>query len=528
MLQLAGRLQDATTVFEHVLDHHPDLFAPNLFAGLDNLKFDRPLHARLFLERAVKEEPDKVEARIGLANANLQLGNYGEALTHFTRAAVLNDKSAEAWTGLGATYLSLEKDLESNLRSQPSPYRTVLLAESYLEQGNTGKAVDSLSAAAAQKPKVPCVHSILGFAYLAESKLSDAAREFSLDWSGASGECLLARLGIVALDARQGGDEDALHELEAVNAIDPAVAQANMDMYWSSLTGERIEDRARAILRSETQKETQPARTQTPSELLREGHYSACGAALVDRPRLTPDELRMSAFCSYYTGNDEQVLTASENLLRENPGDPEALYWQIQSVERLGLEAITKARTISPDSASLHVLTGDLLQEKGDLGEAAAEYRKAVAAEPGFLAARIGLARVLNSDRKTEEAEQQIQLVLKESPDDPEANYLMGEVLVNQSKLDDALPYLLKAEKAAPAELPYVHADLSKVYEGRNQIPEAIAELKLAAPVDVDGSYHYRLGRLYMRAGNREAADAALQTAEELRHQTDAKSLYQK
>jgi len=169
-----------------------------------------------------------------------------------------------------------------------------------------------------------------------------------------------------------------------------------------------------------------------------------------------------------------------------------------------------------------------MLREKGDLAEAADEYRKAIAVKPEFLSAHLGLARVLNSDHKSDDAEHELQYVLTANPDDPEANYLMGEILVNRSNLAEALPFLLKALQVTPEELPYVHADLSQVYEDRGDLPQAIAELKQALPIDVDGSFYFRLGRLYMRTGDRSAAAQALDQSAKLRQQADSAAQFVK
>jgi tetratricopeptide (TPR) repeat protein len=234
--------------------------------------------------------------------------------------------------------------------------------------------------------------------------------------------------------------------------------------------------------------------------------------------------LRLLCFCSFSTGQDEAVMAASKQI----PTDPEALYWRVQSAERLGLAAITRASELNPDSVSLHTLTGDLLQAKGDFPAAAGEYRKAIAIKPSFLAAHLGLARSLNSDHRTGEAEQEVRSVLDLSPNDAEGNYLMGEILVNRSELASALPFLQKALHAAPEELPYVHADLSSAYEDKGETTKAIAELKQALGVDMDGSLYYRLGRLYLKTGDRKSAQEALAMAERLKHATDAASQFVK
>jgi len=164
---------------------------------------------------------------------------------------------------------------------------------------------------------------------------------------------------------------------------------------------------------------------------------------------------------------------------------------------------------------------GDMLRGKGSFAEAANEYRKAIALKPDFIAAHLGLARDLNSDGNTAGAESEVRYVLNLSPDEPEANYLMGEILVNRSEFTAALPLLLRAIHVMPDEAVYVHADLSRIYEERGEFPRAIGEIKQALPADIDGSYYYRLGRLYQKTGNRAAAAQALEQSAKLHRSAD-------
>lgn len=527
MLHLGGKLQDAVSCFDHVLAKHSDLFAPQLLAGLDQLKLDNPRAALPHLQAAVNLSADNKEARAGLANSYLQLKQYPEALEQFTRVAAQNPRFAEAWYGMGATYLSMEKAAEKELRASSSPYRTLLLAQSYLDQGQVEKGTDALKSVALMPQPIECSRTRLGLAYLQQSKFEEAAQQFQQDWDEKTSEgCLLAKLGKVALKSKHGDVPGALDELRSVAAIDPAFAAANSDVYISGLVSAGLETRAREIVNAQKQRS---GITETPADARSHGHYSSCTWLLApNAARLALEDLRSLSYCGFYSGHDEAVMTATEGILKRAPNDPEALYWRIQSMERLGLSAITRASEINPDSASLYVLMGDLQQAKGDLAEAAVSYRRAIALKPGFAAARLGLARSLNSDHKTEDAEKELRSVLESNPNDPEANYLMGEILVNRRALAEALPCLLKALRASSEELPFVHADLSRVYEDQGKTSEAITEMKQALSADVDGSYYYRLGHLYLKAGDHAAANAALASAAKLRQATDAASLFEK
>ena len=530
MLHLAGNLKDAIACFEHVLVRHPDLFAPNFLTGMDYLKLDNPSRAIPYLERATKEKPDQVEPLVGLANGYLETGRFSEALDEFTRATRMNGKNADAWYGLGATYLSIEKQIEGALRHAKSSFRAVLLGESYLQQGQAEKAVAVLSSAVAAPPAVACAHSILGFALLRTSRFDDAARQFQLDWDSHLEEgCLLARLGIAALDADRGEAQDALGALSEAAKIDSTFVQANGDWYLSDMVKAGLGSRIREILTGEHLGSSPSNGSLSASSMMKKGRYSQCSTVLADPRALeSTDNLRLESLCSFYAGRDDLVLSATRTILKRSPADPEALYWRVQSMEREGLAALTRATELNPESASLHALMGDMLRAKGDLGEAASEYRRAITVKPDFIAAHLGLARDLYSDHKAGDAEHEVQYVLTASPNDPEANYLMGEILVNRMALAEALPFLLKALRVSQEELPYVHADLSTVYEDRDDLEQAIAEMKQAVSVDVDGSYHYRLGHLYLKSGDRAAATEALNQAAKLRRATDAATLFQK
>jgi tetratricopeptide (TPR) repeat protein len=530
MYQLTGDLRAAISCFERVLVKSPSLYPPNLLAGLDSLKLGHPEKALHYLKSAVALKPQSAEALAGLANTYLQLHRYAEAEAEFKHASELNDgKNADAWYGLGATYLSIEKQAEAKL-DHASPFRDVLLGESYLEQGQTQRGLAVLKTAAEAPSTVPCIHSLIGFAYLRSAQNEEAAQQFALDWneSQRSG-CLLAKLGQASVDAERSDGDAALRELQQAAAIDPVFVRKNTDFFYNSMVKSGLEVSIRPIVEQSVADDSSGASLHTAESDWAHGHYSACISKLgANLGALSPPQLRLLSRCSYYLGEDERVLDSSAQLLKSISADSEALYWRAQSAQRLGLEALAKATTLNPESASLHALSGDMLRGKGDLPSAAEEYRKAIALKPDFLAAHLGLARDLYSDSKPAEAEQELKFVLSANPDEPEANYLMGEILLNRKSYADALLLLQKALRGGTDQLPFVHLDLSKVYEEQGNPQQAIAELKQALPVDEDGSYYYRLGRLYLTVGDRAAAAEALKVSAAMHQQADSAMLFQK
>lgn len=523
MYQLSGDFRAAIGCYQNVLKRSPDLYAPNLMAGLDYLKLGSPKVALPYLQRAVAAKPNDTKARIALANSNLQLRRYAEAQKNFSRATELDGKDADTWYGLGATYLSIEKEAESRMGRSSSPLGGVLLGESYLQQGRAAKAVKTLKAVMDTPAAEFCTHSLLGLAYLRNAKPDEAAKQFEMDWNSAKGSrCLLAKLGLADLAAYRGDSEGAIRELRETVGIDAEFVRTNTGFFWNDLVKAGLEIKAGEIIATHRQEQLPTATPRLAESYFKKGQYSGCSAALASATSpLVPQQLRLLSRCSYYVGRDDLVVKTTELLLKTHPDDPEALYWRIESAGRLGLLALSKATDINPNSASLHALSGDMLRGKGDFTEAAVEYRKAIALKPEFLAAHLGLARDLFSDDDRQGAEHELQFVLNSSPDDPEANYLMGEILVSRQQFSEALPLLLKGLHAQPEELPQVHAGLSKVYAERGDLARAIAEIKQALPGDMDGSYYYRLGRLYLQIGDRVASAQAMQQSAKLHSRQD-------
>ena len=169
----------------------------------------------------------------------------------------------------------------------------------------------------------------------------------------------------------------------------------------------------------------------------------------------------------------------------------------------------------------MHVLLGDVYRQKRKWGDAEQEYQKALALQPEDRSARIGLAISLFEDAKIEEAFLTDKVLLDRDFEDPEANLLAGEILVQRNLFADAETYLNKSRRTKPEFLPRLHALLGEVYAATDRSPEAISKLKLGMASDEDGSIHYQLARLYQKMGDKNAAAEAFRASKQLRAQWD-------
>ena len=88
----------------------------------------------------------------------------------------------------------------------------------------------------------------------------------------------------------------------------------------------------------------------------------------------------------------------------------------------------------------MHVLLGDVFREKHRWDESEAEYKKAVALDSSSRSARLSLAITLFSEMKIDEALSLDKALGSEGPQDPEANLLAGEILIQLNRFSDAEP----------------------------------------------------------------------------------------
>src|SRR5437667_8985488 len=109
MQHLMGRYGEAVETFEAALHARPELFAPNLFLGLDLLRLQQARRALPYLERAQRSNPRDEQATLGLAQVWVALGDFRKANGWYRRLAAMNLKNGEAWYGVGITYLRLQQ-----------------------------------------------------------------------------------------------------------------------------------------------------------------------------------------------------------------------------------------------------------------------------------------------------------------------------------------------------------------------------------------------------------------------------------
>jgi len=229
--------------------------------------------------------------------------------------------------------------------------------------------------------------------------------------------------------------------------------------------------------------------------------------------------LRLLAACGYSSANYKTAFDSAQKLVTAPATEAEGLYWEIKSAQKLATETLARASELDSNSPTLHVLLGDMFRQRKHYPESEQEYRKALVIEPENPGALFGLSLALLADSQLDEALRLAEGALKRNPDDPEFNAVMGEILCQRREFPAAELYLKKALSAKPELVPHVHALLGRVYAETNRTQQAIAEMTLALSDDWDGRLHYQIARLYLKIGDRNSANKALEASKRLESQ---------
>ena len=546
MQNALGRYPDAIESFQKALHLKPSLYVPNLFLGIDYLHINRAREAIPFLVNAEKIDPRDPEAPLTLGQAYLSLSDFRAAKNAFWSAIVLDRKKSSAWFDFGVAALDkVETDgWKISDEGANSVWANALFAESLQKQLRFKEAVSREQAVIALDPPFPCAHSHLGFLYIVQRQNTAALQEFNAEPKG----CDLAVLGRARLRADADDNAEALASLRSLWELDSGFVRSHLSLFTDGLASDRLTafsaflDRQNGagavdpalyaslsaalrgapqpvdsfIFTNEKRSEIHP-NAQAAEADRREGRYGRCAAELAGGLAEENDrDLLLLADCAFMTGDYSLSAAAGDLLSSRSSHNMAALYWSVKANEQLSFAAFDRFERLDPDSERTHLLLGDMYRQRQRYEQAESEYKTASTLAPQDPAPLFGLASVYEHDSNPDQALSTAKKALEMSPDDPDFNLLVGEILVSQREWNLAEDYLNRGLRAKPQKLPHLHALLGQVYEHTGRTQEAIHELSMGLASDEDGSLHYQLARLYNSLGNKAAAQEAFQGAKEL------------
>ena len=202
---------------------------------------------------------------------------------------------------------------------------------------------------------------------------------------------------------------------------------------------------------------------------------------------------------------EQKVLAANKPVPATKAG---ALFEKTHAYNKLAVEAFDRLGQL-PDSVEIHALKAQILHGHKQDGEAAAEWRKALALAPDNPRIETELASSLVQARNYDQAIPLLTALQAQEPKAPDLNFMLGESYWRTQRPEKAVPYLTAALEADPELLP-AHAALGMVYATLNRNAQAVPHLVKAVTLDDDGSLHYSLARAYQASGDTAQATKAM------------------
>jgi len=184
-------------------------------------------------------------------------------------------------------------------------------------------------------------------------------------------------------------------------------------------------------------------------------------------------------------------------------------------------EAFARMFRLAPGSASVHLITAQMMIRQETLEFAEAELKLAVEKDPKLPQAHYLLGQIAVLRARYDEGVQLLEKEIALNPANAMAYYKLGDAYTLQLKWDEAIAPLQKSIWLNPYySRPYIL--LGKSYLKKKNFPSAEAMLKRALQFDPNNkSAHYMLGQVYQQTARPEDAKREFDLAEKLKDNLD-------
>jgi Tfp pilus assembly protein PilF len=182
------------------------------------------------------------------------------------------------------------------------------------------------------------------------------------------------------------------------------------------------------------------------------------------------------------------------------------------------LAEMDQAVALAPSNAEMANFHGQVLLLAGRYPLAEKELQRALALDPYMTDVRNNLGALYDRMGKKTEAEEQYRLALADPafPSPEKVHLNLGMLYGSEGRNDEAIKELRTAVEIDPQYF-QAHYELAGRLETAGKLDESAREYEVAAP-DYRGSgeYHYRLGLVYLRLGNKPKAQEHLRRVVDL------------
>jgi putative PEP-CTERM system TPR-repeat lipoprotein len=444
-----GSMQLAAQDFKKYLMKFPDNLTARKLLASTMLKTGQPKAALDILSPMLDDKTSDVQLLSLAGEAYMQIGEYPQALSYFTKASSLDPKLAALHTSLGMTKLAMGEadsatsEMETAVKLDvKSPDANILLCITELRLKHYDKALLAANAFEKLQPNNELVYNLKGGAYLGLNDITNARASFEK-----------------ALEIKPD-------DLPAAKNL----AQLDIQDNKAELAKKRYEN---MLARN---KKSIPVMTALANLATARGNLQESTNWLEKASAENPDALEPSLnLIAHYlrTGKKEQALALAKKIQGSNTSDPRFLEILAQAQfanndKRVALDTYYQLATLKPESAPVQLRIAVLQMAMKNPAEAEKALKKALNLKPDYLDAMLVLVNVEVELGNQDQALLLAQQIQKQSP---AAGYeLIGNLMLLQKKPDLAVKAFTQAFNIAPSSKLVVRLHLALTQSGQAKL----------------------------------------------------------
>jgi tetratricopeptide (TPR) repeat protein len=289
--------------------------------------------------------------------------------------------------------------------------------------------------------------------------------------------------------SQRGRYTEAVGELQKALAIDPAMAEAQLEL----------------------------------GRCYRNLHYYDQALQALETARRTSSQLALPALyqIAHVYVETEQLEAAEEiavQTLKTHPDDADfmlflgKLKWQQEKPDE-AVEWLKKAAQANPKQTEPLLVLAEISMRKGEYSSAEENLKKVIGIDPNNNPAKLALAKIYRFTGKTDEAIETLRHVLEKEPGNVIALGALVETYYNADRLDDARREAETLLSASPGSL-HANSLLGAILLKQKKYEEAVVYLtKAAGPPSASAKDNYLLGIALKETGQPAQAISAFQKA---------------
>ncbi len=225
----------------------------------------------------------------------------------------------------------------------------------------------------------------------------------------------------------------------------------------------------------------------------------------------------------YQRGDLDHTLPVVRTLVALNPDNIDILFFAQNVYQDMADNTLNKLALLAPDSPRMQQAIAEHLVNEGDLKDATAHYRKALAMDPYLPGAHFELAEAIleanpNDAAAQTEAERQLEEALRVDGESARIECELGRDDFLQSRLDAALAHYRRANKLVSDDTEALMG-IARITMRQQNPAAALPLLKQVIDEDpLNGEAHYRYARALQMSGQPDEAHRQMQIYEVVRN----------